>query len=168
MIMPNISIIVAIAENYAIGKNNDLLWHIPDDLKRFKKLTTGHTVVMGKNTYFSLPIKPLPNRTNIVISDDRTDHFEGCAMAYSIEGAINLMEPQKENFIMGGGMVYRSFLPLANKLYVTRVHKYFDADIFFPEINPEEWQLLSSTEQEQSLPQKLRFTYEVFQRIEIV
>ncbi|MFC2136798.1 dihydrofolate reductase, partial [Bacteroidota bacterium] len=84
-----ISIIVAIAENYAIGKNNDLLWYISEDLKRFKRLTNDHTVIMGKNTFLSLPKGALPNRTNIVITDDKNDNFENCIMTYSIEEAIN-------------------------------------------------------------------------------
>ena len=83
-----ISIIVAIAENNAIGKNNDLLWHIPEDMKRFKQITSGHKIIMGKRTYESLPYRPLKNRTNIVISDIPGDHYEDCVMAYSIEEAL--------------------------------------------------------------------------------
>ncbi len=142
--MKNISIIVAIAENNAIGKNNDLLWHISDDLKRFKKLTTGNNIIMGKRTFLSLPKGPLPNRTNIVISDQVGELFDGCKMAYSIEEALELMDENKENFIIGGGMIYKQFLPLANKLYLTRVHKSFDADTFFPEIDLENWTLVES------------------------
>lgn len=133
--MKPISIIVAIAQNNAIGLNNDLLWHISEDLKRFKHLTSGHTVVMGKRTYYSLPFRPLKNRTNIVISDVEGEEIEGCVMAYSIEEAIEKMDPVNENFIIGGGSVYRQFLPLAQKLYLTIVHKDFEADTFFPEID---------------------------------
>ncbi|HDO26812.1 MAG TPA: dihydrofolate reductase, partial [Bacteroidetes bacterium] len=116
-----ISIIVAIASNNAIGKNNDLLWHISKDLQRFKKLTDGHFIVMGKKTYFSLPKRPLPNRTNMVITDVPGEQIDGCLMAWSIEDAIEKMDPEKENFIIGGGSIYRQFLPYANKLYLTRV-----------------------------------------------
>ncbi len=130
-----ISIIVAIAENNAIGKNNDLLWHIPEDMKRFRKITSGHKIIMGKRTYESLPYRPLKNRTNIVISDIPGDHYEGCVMAYSIQEAMDHCSPDEECFIIGGGMVYRQFLPLADKLYITRVDKSFDADIFFPDID---------------------------------
>lgn len=137
--MKNISIIVAIAKNNAIGKNNRLLWHIPDDLKRVKRLTTGNVIIMGKNTYLSLPKKPLPDRTNIVISDDKSDVFEGCVMAYSIDEAIKKMSDTKENFIFGGASIYEQFLPYANTLYLTYVDKEFDADTFFPDINYEEW-----------------------------
>jgi len=160
--MYKISIIVAIAENNAIGKNNELLWHIPEDLKRFKKLTTGHTVVMGKNTYLSLPIKPLPNRRNIVISDNKSDNFEGCEMAFSIKEAINKFDQDKENFIIGGGMVYRSFLPLADKLYITKVHKSFDADTFFPDIDNSQWNLISETHHTLDEPVSLEFSYQIF------
>jgi len=135
-----ISIIVAIAKNNAIGKNNDLLWHIPNDLKRFKKLTSGHNIIMGKKTYQSLPFRPLPNRTNIVITDIAGEVIEGCKMAYSINDAVELMDKENENFIIGGGSIYKQFLPVADKLYLTIVHKDFDADIFFPEINFDEWE----------------------------
>jgi len=138
-----ISIIVAIAENYAIGKNNDLLWHIPEDLKRFKKLTTGHTIVMGKKTYESLPNRPLPNRRSIVITDDPSEHFEGCLTVYSIREAMLACDPSEENFIIGGASVYRQFLPLADRLYLTIVHKSFEGDVYFPEIDFKEWKLIT-------------------------
>jgi dihydrofolate reductase len=137
--MKKISIIVAIAENYAIGLNNDLLWHISDDLKRFRKLTTGNVIVMGKRTYESLPKGALPNRENMVITDQAGELISGCTMAYSLEEAIEKMDSNKENFIIGGGMVYKQFLPLAQKLYLTSVHKSFEADTFFPEIERSEW-----------------------------
>jgi dihydrofolate reductase len=136
---PIISIIVAIAQNNAIGKENQLLWHISEDLKRFKILTTGHTIVMGKRTFESLPIRPLPNRRSVVITDIPGEKIEGCVMAYSIDEAVELMEKGKENFIIGGGSVYRQFLPLADKLYLTLVNKDFEADTFFPEIDYSEW-----------------------------
>lgn len=135
-----ISIIVAIGENHAIGNNNELLWHIPEDLRRFKHITRGHKIIMGKRTYESLPVQPLPERTSIVISDDPKDVFEGCIMAYSIEEALKHCGPDEECFVIGGGMVYKQFLPLADKLYITKVHATFDADTFFPEIAPEDWE----------------------------
>ena len=136
---PIISIIVAIAQNNAIGKNNQLLWHLSDDLKRFKRLTENHTIVMGKRTYYSLPKRPLANRRNLVITDVPGEIIEGCVMAYSIEDAINKMEEGCENFIIGGGMVYSQFLPFADRLYLTVVHKNFDADTYFDPINYGEW-----------------------------
>ena len=137
--MKKISIIVAIAENFAIGKNNQLLWHIPNDLKRVKKLTIGNYIIMGKNTYFSLPKRPLPERTNLVISDNLKDNFEGCVMAYSFNEALEKMSKIKENFIFGGASVYHQFYPLATKLYLTLVHRTFDADTFFPVIDYTDW-----------------------------
>lgn len=140
MIHSNISIIVAIAENFAIGKNNDLLFHLPNDLKRFKQITIGKPVIMGRNTLLSLPNGPLKNRRNIVISDIPGDNFEGCEMTSSISGAIELVKNEEESFIIGGGMIYRQFYPLSGKLYLTLVHKPFDADIYFPEIDFNEWE----------------------------
>jgi dihydrofolate reductase len=140
--MKKISIIVAIAENNAIGKENKLLWHISADMKRFKRITEGHTVIMGKNTFFSLPKRPLVNRRNIVISDDPDDSFPGCEIAYSVGEAIGKCETGQENFVIGGASVYRQFLPHAQKLYITRVHKSFNADTFFPEILSGEWEII--------------------------
>jgi dihydrofolate reductase len=139
MIHKNISIIVAIAENFAIGKSNDLLFHLPNDLKRFKQITMGKPVIMGRNTLLSLPKGPLKNRRNIVISDIPDDYFEGCEMTSSIVAAIDLVKNEDESFIIGGGMIYRQFYPLAEKLYLTLVHKPYEADTFFPEINYSEW-----------------------------
>ena len=144
--MTKISIIVAVAENNAIGKDNKLLWHLSEDLKRFKRLTSGNPVIMGKNTYYSLPVRPLPGRKNIVITDVAGELIDDCTMAYSIEDAIAKMDPDKENFIIGGASVYRQFLPHADKLYITRVHKSFDADTFFPEVNEKEWKEVSRTD----------------------
>jgi dihydrofolate reductase len=135
----NISIIVAIAENFAIGKNNDLLFHLPNDLKRFKQITLGNPVIMGRNTFLSLPNGPLKNRRNIIISDMPDDNFEGCEMTASIEEAIALVKNETEAFIIGGGMIYRQFYPVAGKLYLTLIHQPFDADVFFPEIDYSEW-----------------------------
>ena len=142
----NISIIVAIAENRAIGKDNRLLWHISEDLKRFKKLTTGHTLIMGRNTFLSLPDGALPNRRHIVISDQQGETFEECEMAGSIEEAISLAGESDECFVIGGGMVYAQFLPVAGKLYLTKVHETFEADTFFPDIDFTQWKALESEE----------------------
>ena len=150
--MKPISIIVAIAQNNAIGKDNQLLWHIPADLKRFKKLTTGHTIVMGKRTFYSLPIRPLPNRRSIVITDIVDEVIDGCIIAYSIEDAVTKMDDDKENFIIGGGSVYRQFLPLADQLYLTIVQKDFDADTFL-EIDLSEWETIEREDHpEEELP----------------
>jgi dihydrofolate reductase len=144
--MSNISIIVAIAENFAIGKNNDLLFHLPNDLKRFKQITTGHPVIMGRNTLLSLPRWPLPNRRNIVITDKKDDHFTGCEIVFSVDEAVELVKNEKEAFVIGGGSVYRQFFPLAGRLYLTVVNKVFEADTFFPEIDYSEWEEVSREE----------------------
>ena len=141
-VLSNISIIVAIAKNNAIGKENRLLWHLSDDLKRFRKLTDGHTLIMGRNTFLSLPNGALPNRRHIVISDIPGESFKGCEMARSIQEAIELAGEQDECFIIGGGMVYSQFLPVAGKLYLTQVDQSFEADTFFPEINFRQWKAL--------------------------
>ena len=141
-----LSIIVAIAENHAIGKDNQLLWHLSEDLKRFKKITSGHTIVMGKKTYESLPVRPLPNRENLVITDIPGEIIVGCTMAYSIEEAIEKCHPDKENFIIGGGSIYRQFMDHATKLYITLVHHSFEADTFFPEIDENVWEVTERTD----------------------
>lgn len=139
MIHKNISIIVAIAQNFAIGKNNDLLFHLSNDLKRFKEITTGHPVIMGRNTLLSLPKGALTNRRNIVITDNPDEKFDRCEMVLSIEEAVEAVRNETEAFIIGGGMIYRQFYPVAGKLYLTLVHQDFDADVYFPEINYSEW-----------------------------
>jgi len=143
MIYPNIAIIVAIAQNFAIGRNNDLLFHLPNDLKRFRKITLGHAVIMGKKTLFSLPGGPLPKRRNIVITDVPGETFEGCETVYSINEAVEAVKNEELAFVIGGGMIYRQFYPIAGKLYLTMAHKDFEADTYFPEIDFNEWTELS-------------------------
>ena len=162
--MKQLSIIVAIAQNHAIGKNNDLLWHLSEDLKRFKRITLNQTVIMGLNTFYSLPVRPFPNRRNIVIVDDKNVKIDGCEMAYSIEEAIALADPDKENFICGGASIYRQFLPLADKLYLTVVYQDFDADTFFPEINYDDWKLTEESERLFDEKTQLTFAYFSYER----
>jgi dihydrofolate reductase len=163
----NISIIVAIARNYAIGKDNQLLWHLSDDLKRFKELTTGHTIIMGKKTFESLPVKPLPNRKSIVITDNKNETINGCIMAYSIDEAIEKADPISENFVIGGGSIYKQFLHIADKLYLTIVHKDFDADTFFPEINFNEWEEIEKKENMTDEKSGLTYSYLIYKRKEL-
>ncbi|MCF8224405.1 MAG: dihydrofolate reductase [Bacteroidales bacterium] len=165
MIRENISIIVAIAENNAIGKDNKLLWHLSDDLKRFKKITSGHAVMMGRNTYLSLPKGALPNRRNIVITNIENEKFEGCEMAYSLEEGLELAGTGEECFVMGGGMVYRQLLPIAGKLYLTRVHHTFDADTFFPEIDPSHWKEVESEFVDADAKNDFPHTFHFYKRI---
>jgi dihydrofolate reductase len=161
--MKKISIIVAIAKNFAIGRNNQLLWHISADLKRFKKITSGHQVIMGKLTYESLPVRPLPNRKNIVITDKPGESFEGCTTVYSIDEALNLCSEQEESFVIGGGSVYRQFLPFCNKLYITQVNKDFEADTFFP-IDFSEWKLIEREDHEEDDSTDFSYSFLIFEK----
>ena len=138
-----ISIIVAISQENAIGKNGQLLCHLPSDLQHFKQITSGKTVVMGERTFFSLPKHPLPNRKNIVLTDVPNKTFEGAQSVYSIEEIVDLFsKTDEEIFIIGGGMVYRQMMPFADKLYITHIHHSWpDADTFFPEIDTNIWTL---------------------------
>ena len=160
-----LSIIVAIAENYAIGLNNDLLWHIPADLARFKRITSGHPVIMGKRTWESLPVRPLPKRRNIVISDIPGDRIDGAEVVSSIPAAIDLCDPEEENFVIGGASVYRQFLPLCDRLYITWVHQAFKGDVFFPELNPEDWHQISSEPGTPGPDNDFAYTYVIYERI---
>jgi dihydrofolate reductase len=157
-----ISIIVAVARNWAIGANNQLLWHLPEDFRWFKKHTSGHPVVMGRRTWESLPKKPLPGRKNIVITDDPNDCFPGTICVGSIESAVNQMDTDNENFIIGGGMVYREFLPRAQKVYLTVVDKDFDADVWFPALDPEEWKEVFREEHFENEP---GYTFLIYNRV---
>lgn len=163
--MKKISIIVALASNSAIGKNNDLLWHISNDLKWFKKHTSGNPVIMGKKTWESLPLRPLPKRLNIILSDNLNDKFEGALTVDSIEKSIAVMDPNKENFIMGGGSVYAQFLPKAQKLYLTKVHKDFDGDVFFPEVNMNEWKEVFREDHPETEDNPLPYSFLILERI---
>ena len=160
----DISIIVAIASNNAIGKDNDLLWHISDDLKRFKRLTESHYIIMGKRTYYSLPKRPLPKRVNMVITDIANEQIDNCTMAYSIDEAVEKMDSEKENFIIGGGSIYSQFMPLANKLYITKVSQDFEADTFFPEISLEEWKLVEKIDIDNDPQNAFNYSFETYVR----
>ena len=159
-----ISIIVAVSEDWGIGKDNELLWHISEDLKRFKSLTFGNTIIMGKRTWESLPRRPLPGRKNIVLTDKEDEIIENSVTAYSIEDALGKCEKNEEIFIIGGGSIYKQFMPLADRLYITHVHKKAPADIYFPEIDLKIWEITEKeefkTEGENSIP----YTYTIYER----
>jgi dihydrofolate reductase len=131
---PIISLIAAIGENRELGKNNKLLWHIPEDMKRFKKLTTGHPVIMGRTTYESMG-KPLSNRINIIITRDKNYKADGCFIFHSIEDAIEFAKQKddKEIIIIGGGQIYKQAIKYSDKLYLTIVKGSFDSDTYFPD-----------------------------------
>jgi len=163
--MKRISIIVAVASNGAIGKDNDLLWHIPEDFRWFRKHTKGNTVVMGRNTWESLPNRPLKGRTNIVISDRPDDDYDDCIVVSSVSEAIDKMSDTGENFIIGGGSVYRQFLPLAGKFYLTRVHREFDADVFFPEFDIREWKEVYREDHPEKDPENIGYSFIIYERV---
>lgn len=142
--MSEISIVAAVADNYAIGKGNKLPWHLPADLKHFRELTTGHAVVMGKRTFESLPNGPLPNRRNVVLTSVMSEGVnEGYFEADSLEDAFYLCEKEEKIFIVGGAAVYRQSLEIADSLYITWVHHEFSADIYFPEVDFSKWEEVS-------------------------
>ena len=161
-----ISIIVAIAENYAIGKKGDLLCHLPADLKHFKEITGGHTVMMGERTFLSLPKHPLPNRRNIVLTDVKGKTFEGAETVYSMEELrAKCEELNEEVFVIGGGMVYKQAMEFADKLYITHIHHSWpDADTFFPEIDPVIWQLTSAERHEADDKNPYDYTFATYGR----
>ena len=160
-----ISIIVAIAENYAIGKKGDLLCHLPADLKHFKEITSGKTVLMGERTFYSLPKHPLPNRRNIVLTDVQGKTFEGAEAVYSLQDLCAKVQGEEEAFVIGGGMVYRQMMPIADKLYITHIHhSWEDADTFFPEIKEDEWNLISSEEHKADEKNPYDFTFAEYER----
>jgi dihydrofolate reductase len=159
-----ISIIVAVSDDYGIGKDNKLLWRIPDDMKRFKNLTYGQSVIMGKKTWESLPKKPLPGRKNIVLTDDPLECIDNIITAYSIEDAIEKCGKDDEIFIIGGGSIYRQFMSLADRLYITHIHKKAPADIFFPEIDPEIWESIEKEEHKDENNSTPSYTYIIYQR----
>lgn len=133
--MSIISIIAAISENRAIGKDNKLLWHIPEDMKRFRTLTRGHPIIMGRKTFESIG-KPLPGRANIIVTRDSVYERQGCLVVHSLADAIKLAQKQEGNseiFVIGGGEIYRQAMPMADKLYLTIVKGNFDADTYFPD-----------------------------------
>ena len=135
-----ITIIAAIAKNNALGKNNDLIWHLPADLKRFKKVTTGHHILMGRNTFESIG-RPLPNRTTIIITKNEEYVQEGCLIANSVEQALEMAHDDDQIFIIGGAQVYEYAMKqdFADALDITLVHHEFEADVYFPEIDPKVW-----------------------------
>lgn len=138
-----ISIIAAVGKNLELGYNNSLLCHLPKDLKRFKEITSGHTIIMGMKTWLSLPKKPLPNRRNIVVTHQNIT-LDGAETANSVEKALDMVQNEQETFVIGGATMYKLFLPYANKLYLTRIVYYFTADTWFPEIDEKEWQLVEN------------------------
>lgn len=133
-----ITLIAAIGQNNELGKNNQLIWHLPADLKHFKKLTTGHFIIMGRKTFESIG-KPLPNRTTVIITRDKDYKVEGCLTANSLDNALDLAKKEATPYIIGGAQIYNQALKIADKLEITHVHQSFEADVFFPKIDLTIW-----------------------------
>ncbi|MEK9602822.1 MAG: dihydrofolate reductase [Flavobacteriaceae bacterium] len=135
-----VTLIAAMDENRVLGKDNQLIWHLPEDLKRFKRLTTGHAIIMGRKTFESLP-KALPNRHNIVVTRNKNYSREGISVCHSLEEAIECAFEDQQPFVIGGGQIYEQALEMASVIELTKIHAQFDGDVFFPEINPQKWSI---------------------------
>lgn len=160
--MRNLSIIVALANNRVIGLNNTLPWHLPEDLKRFKALTMGHHIIMGRKTYESLG-RLLPGRTTVIVTRNPQYHIDGAQIAHSLEAALDMASGDAEPFLIGGAELYKTGLPLANKLYLTEVHADFVGDAHLSEIEMAEWvETARSTHTSQN---GLAYSYVEYQRV---
>ena len=141
-----LSIIVAVAENNVIGKDNKLIWHLPADLKRFKEITTGHTIIMGRKTFESLG-RVLPNRKHVILCNDMEMNVEdeNVEILEDISMLDKYIQDTEEHFIIGGATIYKLLMPKANKIYLTLIHEKFDGDVYFPEISDDEWKIVDRT-----------------------
>ena len=163
--MNTFSIIAAVAQDNAIGKDGDLLWHIHQDMIFFKNTTKEHPVIMGRKTWESLQVRPLPKRENIVITSDENFAFQGVKVLHSVEQIMTLPTYDKEVFVIGGGSIYAKMLPHCLKLYITKVfNTYPDADTFFPEIDMNVWQCISQSEVMTDAKSNLQFQFQCFSR----
>ncbi len=161
----SITIIVAAAENNAIGKDNDLIWSLPNDLKRFKKLTSGHSIIMGRKTFDSFP-GLLPNRKHIVISRNKNISFsDEVTVVNNFEDAIRETGDDENPFIIGGGQIYKLAMDLGDKIELTRVHEKFKADTFFPKIDEDKWELVNEEFNEKDERHQFSFTYKTYIKI---
>lgn len=152
-----LSIIVAVGEGNVIGKENRLIWHLPRDMRHFKETTTGHYIIMGRKTFESNG-RPLPNRTNVIITRDKNYKAEGCVVVHTLEDAIKLAKDDPEAFIIGGGVIYELAMPLIDRIYLTQIHHKFEGDTYFPEINMDEWVEVEKREFEPDEKNKYPFT----------
>jgi dihydrofolate reductase len=160
-----IILIAAAAENNVLGRDNKLIWHISEDLKRFKRLTEGHSIIMGRKTFESMP-KALPKRKNIVLTRNEEYKAENALIAHTVEEALALAEDDPTPFVIGGGEIYSLFLSKADTIELTRVHKSFEGDAFFPEIKSDEWELIFSKENQSNDNKNLRYSYLTYKKID--
>ncbi|WP_034259498.1 dihydrofolate reductase [Altibacter lentus] len=158
-----ITLIAAAGENNELGKDNDLVWHLPDDFKRFKQLTTGHHIIMGRKTFESFP-KPLPNRTHVVITRNQAYQKDGAVVVHSLDEALLKASGDAQPFIIGGGEIYKMSMAIADRIELTRVHGSFDADAFFPEIPLNDWELIKEVHHEKDERHAYAFSYQTWMR----
>ena len=159
-----IIMIAAVAENNALGKNNELVWHLPNDFKRFKAITTGHHIIMGRKTFESFP-KPLPNRTHVIITRQKDYNPKDCIVVDSIEKALAVCPENETSFIIGGGEIYNLGIPFADQLEITKVHHSFEADAFFPEINSNDWKEVQKEFNPIDDKHQFAYTYQTFIKV---
>ena len=161
--LKEITLIAAASENNVLGKDNRLIWHISDDLKRFKKLTLGHSIIMGRKTFESMP-KALPNRNNIVLTRNNNYKAKNAIVAHDLKKALELTGEDLNPYIIGGGEIYNLFLPIANRIELTRVHDIFDGDAFFPEIDLNQWKEIARENIEATKEQPYHYSYITFEK----
>ncbi|MDM1044156.1 dihydrofolate reductase [Myroides sp. 1354] len=159
-----ITLIAAIAENRVLGKDNAIIWHLPDDFKHFKTLTSHHYIIMGRKTFESFP-KPLPNRTHVIITRQQDYAVpENCIVVHSLREALTLTQNEEEVFVIGGGEIYHQALEHADQLELTQIHASFDGDAFFPEFSTTEWQLVKESYHPQDERHAYAFTFQTYIR----
>lgn len=156
-----IVVIAAAAENNALGKDNDLLWHLPDDFKRFKALTSNHYIIMGRKTFESFP-KPLPNRTHVIITRQKNFAVENCIVVHNLKQALAACPTDEDVFIIGGGEIYKQSIDIADTIELTRVHTTLEADTYFPELNTTDWTLIHEEFHPKDEKHLYAFTYQTF------
>lgn len=156
----HLSVIAAIGKNNEMGKDGGLMWHLPHDMKRFQKITSGHTMLMGRKTYLSLPSGALPNRRHIVLSRDPSFDIHDGIIVHSVQEALEQCDREKENFVIGGALVYKSFLPFVDRMYLTHIHATFeDADTHFPSIDYGQWKITDRIEMPADGKHAFAYTY---------
>lgn len=160
-----LSIIVAVAKNNAIGKDNKLLWHLPEDLKRFKKMTTGHNIIMGRRTFESLG-RVLPNRHHVILCNDMEMDIndENVEVLDDISKLDKYINSDEENFVIGGATIYKLLMPYSKKMYITEIDKEFDADVYFPEINKNEWKEIGREQGTEDNENDFEYEYVTYER----
>ncbi|MDG5788911.1 dihydrofolate reductase [Evansella sp. AB-P1] len=158
-----ISMIVAMGENNVIGLNGDMPWHIPNDLKYFKRVTSGHSVIMGRKTYESIG-KPLPNRRNFVITHNQAFSVPGVEVCHSLQELDQLVTSNEEIFVIGGATIYKELLPKADRLYITKIHDQFEGDTYFPQFKEEEWKIVSMEQGTVDEKNKYPHTFLIYER----